>query len=790
MSSEVNIFPITNLKDLHTRYNLFLIRGLDDAPTEYYQNIQHIISKLSYSLRSPVTVIHQDGKPYLVLEETKVPPKSLQVTRTIVRFEKHSETLTLDYTLRSHENDAICMRFLDFAIQGYLFGKTELWQPQAGRPFYEKTGEEISQGIIQHIGYSIRSTLTPDGLLGFCVDVTSKLTSKLPLSAHLTPDEFSEWQNRTFVYHYGHSWYEVQLNTLSSFHASEYFIPDSGKSILQWSVDACKKPIPQELANVPHDAAVGIYLDNRGESRGALIPLCYPLYRTHDSVGRQNHNKSILPPQTRRKKIRDFLYRYLTHVPFGGDGKIRIEFNSSTIPTRIFAVPDLKFGHNQILSTSSTPNARHTSLDSLGQTRLSLLQDNKVGFYSTSPLGRHYLILPQTVYDSFGEQFKSDLTKTVNNLYSQPYAPIVVTYDDRVPKTYPKQGNAILTAVKEKCELPGYAVVMIHHTTDQKSADEDELAAMVMRELRKEAIDIKATVIHSATGQECYELVQSSDTPFYRVHSKKRGKLNGYLRMVAINKILLNNEIWPFLLETRLHADLTIGLDVKHNTAGLVVVGKNGGEINTLFKTSRQKEKLLKDQIKAYLVDIIRTEVNTRSDPISRIVLQRDGRVFDTEIEGANEAVKYLVAEGVLADDADITIIEIPKSSPVRLRIFDITDQDRRNQADNPQVGTYCTIGVTEGYVCATGRAFPKPGTVRPLHVKLIQGKLSIEECLEDVFFLTCLAWTRPDDATRYPITIKLNDRYLGEEASDYDANILDIDAILDEKEELELSYE
>jgi hypothetical protein len=52
------------------------------------------------------------------------------------------------------------------------------------------------------------------------------------------------------------------------------------------------------------------------------------------------------------------------------------------------------------------------------------------------------------------------------------------------------------------------------------------------------------------------------------------------------------------------------------------------------------------------------------------------------------------------------------------------------------------------------------------------------------------LPWTRPDDATRYPITIKLNDRFLGEEAAEYDEDVLDIDAILDEQEETEESYE
>src|SRR6516162_997920 len=43
--------------------------------------------------------------------------------------------------------------------------------------------------------------------------------------------------------------------------------------------------------------------------------------------------------------------------------------------------------------------------------------------------------------------------------------------------------------------------------------------------------------------------------------------MNGYLQNVALNKILLTNNFWPFVLATPLHADLTIGIDVKNQTA-------------------------------------------------------------------------------------------------------------------------------------------------------------------------------------------------------------------------------
>jgi hypothetical protein len=51
------------------------------------------------------------------------------------------------------------------------------------------------------------------------------------------------------------------------------------------------------------------------------------------------------------------------------------------------------------------------------------------------------------------------------------------------------------------------------------------------------------------------------------------------------------------------------------------------------------------------------------------------------------------------------------------------------------------------------------------------------------MYALTTLAWTRPEDCTRDPITIKLNDRRLSEDAGDYDSDALSLVAAHDEEE-------
>jgi hypothetical protein len=46
---------------------------------------------------------------------------------------------------------------------------------------------------------------------------------------------------------------------------------------------------------------------------------------------------------------------------------------------------------------------------------------------------------------------------------------------------------------------------------------------------------------------------------------------------------------------------------------------------------------------------------------------------------------------------------------------------------------------------------------------------MDLIQCLEDVYALTVLAWTRPESCSRFPITIRLNDRFLRDEATEYD---------------------
>ena len=57
----------------------------------------------------------------------------------------------------------------------------------------------------------------------------------------------------------------------------------------------------------------------------------------------------------------------------------------------------------------------------------------------------------------------------------------------------------------------------------------------------------------------------------------------------------------------------------------------------------------------------------------------------------------------------------------------------------------------------------------KEFQMKFTYGTMSKNDLLNDLFKLTTLAFTKPDDCSRVPITIKMNDIKLSDAASEYD---------------------
>ncbi len=775
MTVETNIFPITGLEGLSARYSVFKTIGLSPDMPDYFQNLQTLIDRLSRILRAPVTNINRNGVAFVVIPTDAGDPPLVKLVGTAVRLEVTGETLDIDFTNRCDALDPIRQRFLQFTIQAPLRDRNALWQPKTGQAFFNKRPEGTEDNLNIHGGASLRVVPIADGNWGLCIDIKTKFVRRNPLSANIDRAAFNKLKGRTLVYQFGHIWYEVKLQGLPEYDISEPLIRDGADtlSLLDYVNRHSQKPVPERVARLDPNGAAIYYTTSDVNPKTAPAELCFLVEDTHGQQGARTQKHTILAPHIRRNKTKAFITTHLQDLRLGNVA-LSVSDQPILAHSTAFDIPEFEFGKGRSISTCGA-SGQSIALRNLGSTRQKMLSDPAAGFYSSTPFTRQYVVLPQSIDNGCGDELIKDLKREVNRLYPNGggYDPEVIAYDDiSVQRNFVGQAQAIKAAMEAARPLPGHALVMIHGVK-RGPRKSDQVEAMVVKDFPNE-FGLNASVIHTATALKSYVSVNRNGGPVYVADRRKEGRLRSYLRNVALSKVLLANGKTPFIVKTQLHADLVVGIDVKLNTAALSLVS-GGGKI-TYGKTwgSRQKEQLTSEQLEGYLQELIGAEAKHFEKLPKHIVIHRDGRAFPGEIDGLSNACAKLAETGQIDQDFELTIVEIKKSGPVTLRLL---NQDGM-RTYNPRMGTFYALTDEEGFVCTTGDPFRRQGTTRPLHIMRASGAMPIEECLQDVFSLACLSWSRPEDCSRLPASIVLCDRILFEDAAEYDTDTLNFATI------------
>lgn len=777
MTIETNIYAIDGLSKLSVQYSVFKIVGLTPTHSSYHGNVQTLIDRLSRAMKAPVTTIERSGERHIVIPTDAGQPPIVKLVGAAAILKPTGETIDLDFGHETDGYDSLRQRFLQFVIQSPLRNRGSLWQPKSGQPFFQKTPNETIDGIDLFHGASLRVVPSPAGGWGLCVDIRSKLVRARPLSQRLTAEEVKRLVGRSLVYRFGHQWFEVTLQGVADIDISERFLPegDAVVSILEYLNLKTRKPVPAGLANLDPAGTAIFYRTDGPAAKYAPAGLCHLVEEPHTKDGARFQSKAILAPHVRVRFAEKFITEHLSRLQLGN-----VILKVSNRPVRsdgqCFEIPQFRFGRNHVLVTGDPASDRNaTRLQDLGRRRSALLNDRRAGFFTQTLLNRQYLVLPTSVANSVGPAFVDDLKRIVSQLYPQggPYEPEIIVYDDlNARRNFVEQAHAIKAALAHGNTKPGNVLVMIHDLSHRSSRVADQLEAMIVKDFPLE-FDLVASVIHTKTALETYRFAPGRNEPVYQVDPAKKNRLNSYLRNVALSKVLLANGKVPFVLNAPTNGQVFIGIDVKHNTAAFSLVTDGGSIIHNKTWKSRQKEQLTAEQVEKYLVELMGIEARSFSSPPREIVIHRDGRAFPSEIQGLRNGCARLAEQGVISPAFNLTVIEIKKSGPVTLRLFDIAMADGRRRTSNPTVGTWQKLNDNEGFVCTTGEPFGRRGTARPLHVVRVYGDMSINHCVEDVFKLSCLAWSSPEGGTRLPASIKLCDRVLFEDAADYDVDTL-----------------
>jgi len=783
---ETNVYEIENLDELSCHYSIYKLKGLEGFnkdTDDYYKNCQILIDKLSRITQSPCITYCDEGETFIVQPEGHQElPTSVPVVGVNIKIEKKSASQRLDFSNLTPLSEKLAMRFLQFYLQNPLLNNPALWQPQTGYPFYNKNPDKhfgtLSKDVNLYRGFTFRVIGLPGSRLGICVDTTSKYISKAPLPAHIERNEFRKsYEDQWCLYEYGDYWFEIRLKGLNDLNASELELPD-GKTLYENVLGKMGDVKSQLFLNLPRDCSVLIYYNSRGEPRNAPSSLCKFTYGTdHPSIKRL-HEQTLKSPYTRRREIGFVVEKNFRNMMFGSI-KIRLSEKALTIDEEKILTPDIKFGNKKVLSVRKTPGTEWVSLEDFGQKKKQLLYSEEAGLYKKEKFIRQYFIMPRSIHQSFGQKFLSDIKDELRLLYPAntgiTYDPILIPYEDSIRRTIYGFGKKIIQAIEENDIEFGFGVVMIPRISTVGSRKEDILGNLILRKLRER--DIYVSIVHTTVAEESFEkkfIDKQNYTWNLTSDRKKRGRYIGYLKNVVLNKILLLNSHWPFVLNTPLNSDLTIGIDVKNNTAGFALIYKDGADIRFISSESDQKERLSKQHMCKKISDIIREEQQLCAHEIKNIVIHRDGFFCSSEMEGIQKAISILIEEKIISQEANVTFVEVRKTSKVPFRLFRIDVSNiMRETVGNPIIGSYISISENEFFICNSGCPFRHYGTTKPLNIIKVAGKLPLRALIEDVFYLSNLTWTKIDDCCRIPLSIKMTDIRLREIAGDYDEDLL-----------------
>lgn len=780
---ETNIYTIENLESLNCKYHIYHVRGLSPDSEDFYKNTQFLADKLGRITKSPCVVFRTEEGAFIAqLEGYADLPDTFDLVGVTVKIEKEPKLKELNFNSLDSRTSIMAKKFLQFAINGHLYDYPSLWLPRAGATFYHKAPDKNfrSDKVDLYRGFALRVVTLKNGKIGICVDTKSKYIDKYPLPTHITRDEFREkYKGARCLYQYGTHWYEIRLEALNDLTVDEVRHPDGCSLFDDVHSKAGKVKLPNLIA-LPKNCSVLVYYTSKGEQRNVPSGLCKLTYGTEHPDVRVYHQRTIKAPSAKRQEIRFVVDRYLRDLSFG-HSKVVLSQNPLVLDAKKFNIPDLEFGNSKVLSVQGSANSITSSLDDFGRRKKDLLYSNEAGLFVKKPFDRQYLILPQSIYESSGRKFLEDIKRELQQLNPSgngpPYSPIVIPYSDSVQKSVHNLGREIINAADRNNLEAGFGIVMIPELPSRVLRKEDELANLVMRELRKRGVYV--TVIHTKTLEESYEH-RTSDSGSEELSlvsdHKQRGVYKGYVKNVVLNKILLLNHYWPFVLKNPLNADLTIGIDVKNNMAGFTLIYKSGAEIRFFSSISDQKEQLSRAHIRSKIEEILREEREIlRKKDTENITIHRQGKLFPLEKEGILDALKTVAEENIISKDYQCTFVDVRKTSGVSLRLFEIVSRLGAQQKiiRNPVVGTYVILSDNDGFVCNTGYPFRRKGTARPLHIIKIDGEMPLESIIQDIFYLSNLTWTKIDDCARDPLTIKMTDIRLREIAGEYDKDAL-----------------
>ncbi len=774
ITHRINLFPINNLSELNCTYRLLEITNLPEKHPTYLENIHRLAGMVASSIRKPVCVYWEDKKAYLAttasIDKIKL---QWRLTPHIAKLVPKSTVYKLDYSNIGANQVKLALRLLSYHIRSALIKTPELWN-DTSRTFYFREpmnfGDNTQVDVLR--GFTYQLHYLSDCKIYISLDLIVRYIDRISLLERLNDgEEINDFKMQHFLYKFGLQWYRIQLiNTTGNSIKEQLFTSDRDNNIynvFDYTLQHSNAPHLDEIKALNHNSpAISYKYPNKNIERYGAASLCFKTYKTNDPQVSSLHKHSILKPHERLQKSEDIISKYFHSILFANRTKLDIASQAYKKTIENFKIPDLLFGNQKVLQVKVNTEETGINIQDYGKSRLNWLLNKEIGLFTRESLQPQYLFIPNSLNSSIARKFQENFITQMEKFLSRKYSIKTIIYNDREAKNLYQQVEAIKQAVEDNNIDRGRGFLILPESAHSG------LHNYIKREL------FDTLQFQCADAAKLKHFFCSSNEG-YILKENKRRKFISYLRNAALGMLLVNRQ-WAFALKDPLYYDVYIGIDVLNDFAGFTYI-YNGGKKCYFRHYPVNGEKLTKKQIFNILKKDLQKDISELKLNHKSIVIHRDGRSYHEEEQGFFKAIELLKEEGFLAENIQIGVVEIHKTSSARIRLY----YEENGRISNPSIGDYFIINDQEGTVCTTGNPFKFPGTANPLHILIAYGNLDIAKVLRDVFSLAQLAaWAAPDKAVRNPVTIKIGDTFIEHIASDSDTeNALYSEYELDEEE-------
>lgn len=757
-SHRLNLYEVQNLTDLCASYRLVEIDGAfgigrsDEDLAE--RNLGILAKQVSYQEKAPVALVRENGQAFLAMPADRdLSRREYTLTPDVVLLKPRDEVHKLAFGDLSGRTEAVGLAFLRFALRTPLMRSDDLWSTG--------TSSYCSKRPVNH-KYSERETDVFGGFGFRLVSIDRKLYLALCLSYkyvdhHWLLDRFDEAEMRSLhmrhlLYHYGHRWFSVQFLGLTGKSIREArFTPEGARAatnVFDYTIGEVGLNPPAWVSSLsPDSPAIAYQYPGNKKRRFGAAALSKLMLSTEDPEVKSLHRISIKSPEERFDLTGRLVGRYFSAARLG-DVPIQIGRSALSVRPKVFPVPSQRFGGGRVLSVANDGGSNGLGLRDLPKARMDCLLGRQGGLAVVSAFDAQYLLAPQELPRSIVEDFQDRLQNTVSQFVRAPYTMDLILYADRDAHTLKQQVDAIRGAIDDARVTHGHAVLVL---PENAKGDLHNYMKRVLYER------VQTQCVSALRLREFYERVSGNGRDGYGVSHARQSRYASYLRYTALGLLMINRQ-WPWILEKRTNYDAYIGVDVLNNAAAFTFFYEGGRKCFVRSHTSKQREKLSRKQMASVVYTHLREDLSGSSAPCRSVVLRRDGRTYESEWLGFQDAVRQLVKEQVLPTSVVIGIVEIHKHSAMGLRVA--TEMQGGNLR-NPKIGSWFTINLREGIVCTTGFPYEFSGTVNPIGVRIARGNLVLKDVLQDTFSMSQLCWPVPDRCMRLPIDIKLCDDFL-----------------------------